>query len=76
MSGECVEGSHVDDISCILGSKLGMAVSGGVRRIVGPVWVGEKAHWRRIGVKGWRGQEEEMRGTKKGQEEKFKVNVE
>jgi hypothetical protein len=44
MSGEGVEGSHVDDISCILSSELGMAVSGSVRRIVGPVWVGEKAH--------------------------------
>ena len=46
MGGEGVEGSHVvDDASCILGSKLGVAVSGGVRRIVRPVWVCEKAHW-------------------------------
>jgi hypothetical protein len=46
MGGEGVEGSHVvDDASCILGGKLGVAVSGGVRRIVGPVWVCEKAHW-------------------------------
>jgi len=50
MGGEGVEGSHVvDDASCILGSKLGMAVSGGVRRIVGPVCVCEKAHWGRNG---------------------------
>ena len=47
MSGEGVEGSHVDNISFILGSKLGVAESGGVRRLVGPVWIGEKAHWRR-----------------------------
>lgn len=55
MSGG-VEGSHVDDISCILGSKLGMAVGGDVRRIVGPVWVGEKAHWGKIGVKDGEGE--------------------
>jgi hypothetical protein len=48
MSGEGVEGSHVENISFILGSsKLGVAESGGVRRLVGPVWIGEKAHWRR-----------------------------
>jgi hypothetical protein len=45
MSGEGVEGSHVvNDASCILGRKLGVAVSGGDRRIVGPVWAREKAH--------------------------------
>jgi len=35
MSGGEVERSHVDDISFILGRKLGMAVSEEVRRIVG-----------------------------------------
>ncbi len=41
---EGVEGGHVDDISRILRRKLGVAVSRGVRRIVGPVCVGEIAH--------------------------------
>ena len=77
MSGEGVEGSHVDDISCILGSKLGMAVSGGVRRIVGPVWVGEKAHWRWIRVKDGDGEGRgDGRNEKRARREKFKVNVE
>ena len=68
MSGEGVEGSHVDDISCILGSKLGMAVGGCVRRIVGPVWVCEKAHWRRrTGVKDGEG---EGRGDESERNEK------
>jgi hypothetical protein len=77
MGGEGVEGSHVDDVSCILGSELGMAVGGGVRRIVGPVWVCEKAHWRRSS-EGWRRRrkkEKSRRGAKKG-EERVKVNVE
>ena len=50
MSGEGVEGSHVvNDASCILGRKLGVTISGGVRRIVGPVWAREKAHWGKNG---------------------------
>ena len=50
MGGEGVEGSHVvDDASCILGAELGVAVSGWVRGIVGPVWVCEKAHRGRNG---------------------------
>jgi hypothetical protein len=45
LGGEGVEGSHVEDISCVLGGELGMRVGGGVRGVVGPVWVGEITHW-------------------------------
>jgi len=44
LSGEGVEGGHVDDIPSILGRKLGLTVSRGVRRIVGSRCVGEIAH--------------------------------
>ena len=44
LSGEGVEGRHVNDASRILRRKMGVAVSRGVRRIVGSVCVGEIAH--------------------------------
>ena len=44
LSGEGVEGCHVDDISRILRRKLGVAVSTGFRRIVISVCVREIAH--------------------------------
>ena len=45
LSGEGVEGRHVEDIPCGLGGELGMRVGGGVRGVVGPVRVGEITHW-------------------------------
>ena len=44
VSGEGVEGSHAEDISCILSSKLRMGVGGGIRSIVGSVRVCDIAH--------------------------------
>ena len=44
LSGEGVEGCHVDDISRIFRRKLGVAVRRGVRRNIGSVCVGEIAH--------------------------------
>jgi hypothetical protein len=44
LSGEGVEGCHVNDVSRILRRKLGVAVSRGVRRFVGSLCVGEIAH--------------------------------
>ena len=43
LSGECVEGRHVNDVSCVLRRKMGV-VSRGARRFIGAVCVGEIAH--------------------------------
>ena len=44
LSGECVKGRHVNDASCVLRRIMGVAVSRGVRRLIGSVCVGEIAH--------------------------------
>jgi hypothetical protein len=68
LSGEGVEGRHVEHISCVLEVELGVRVGGRGRGVVGPVWVGEIAH--RTGEM----QKEEERET--GRDKRLKVNVE
>ena len=43
-SRECVKGRHVNDASCILRRKMGVAVSRDVRSFVGSVCVGDITH--------------------------------
>ena len=62
LSVECVEGRDVEDIACVLGGELGMRIGRGVRGVVGPVRVGEIAHWTGRGKRKKKEKDERKKG--------------
>ena len=59
LSGKGVKG---EDVSCVLGGEVGMGVGGGVRGVVGSVWVCEIGHWKRKEEERERGEREKVKG--------------